>query len=103
MLAASPSDPAPTAAILLIGNELLSGKVEDENARYLVRELRQRGVSVGRIEIIPDDLEDIARSARALSERFDWVFSSGGVGPTHDDVTLRAIAVAFGREMVRDP
>lgn len=93
----------PTAAILLIGNEILSGKVEDENARYLLGELRQRGVAVGRIEIVPDDLDDIARSVRALAERFAWVFSSGGVGPTHDDVTLAAIASAFGREMVRSP
>ena len=60
----------PTAAILLIGNEILSGKVEDENARYLVRQLRDRGVTVGRIEIVPDDLDDIARSARALADRF---------------------------------
>jgi molybdenum cofactor synthesis domain-containing protein len=93
----------PTAAILLIGNEILSGKVEDENARYLVRQLRDRGVAVGRIEIVPDDLDDIARSVRALSDRFRWVFTSGGVGPTHDDVTLPAIAAAFGRTMVRDP
>ena len=88
----------PTAAILLIGNEILSGKVEDENARYLVRQLRDRGVAVGRIEIVPDDLDDIARSVRALSDRFRWVFTSGGVGPTHDDVTLPAIAAAFGRK-----
>jgi len=92
----------PTAAILLIGNEILSGKVEDENARYLVRQLRDRGVTVGRIEIVPDDLDDIARSARALADRFRWVFTSGGVGPTHDDVTLRGIAEAFDRPMVRN-
>ena len=91
-----------TAAILLIGNEILSGKVEEENARYLVRELRELGVTVGRIEIVPDDLADIAASARALSQRFDVVFTSGGVGPTHDDVTLPAIAAAFSRTMVRD-
>jgi len=97
-----PSKP-PTAAILLIGNELLSGKVEDENARYLLRELRARGVAIGRIEIVPDDLEDIATSLRALARRFDWVFTSGGVGPTHDDVTLPAVAAAFGQAMVRHP
>jgi molybdenum cofactor synthesis domain-containing protein len=96
--------PAPsTAAILLVGNEILSGKVEEENARYLVRELRGLGVSLGRIEVVPDDLEDIASSVRALSRRFGVVFTSGGVGPTHDDVTLPAVAAAFGRCMVRDP
>ena len=89
------------AAILLIGNELLSGKVEEQNARYLVRELRDLGVVVARIEVIPDDAADIAATARQLSERFDLVFSSGGVGPTHDDVTLPAMAAAFGMSMVR--
>ncbi len=93
----------PTAAILLIGNEILSGKVEDENARYLVGELRALGVTVGRIEVVPDDLPDIAATVRALSERFDVVFSSGGVGPTHDDVTLPAVAAAFDRQNLRNP
>src|SRR5262252_1416975 len=93
--------PPPRAAILLIGNELLSGKVEEQNARYLVRELRELGVVVSRIEVIPDDAADIAATARHLSERFDLVFSSGGVGPTHDDVTLPAMAAAFGMSMVR--
>jgi FAD synthetase len=93
----------PTAAILLVGNEILSGKVEEENARYLLPELRALGVSVQRVEVVPDDLVDIAATARALSARFDLVFSSGGVGPTHDDVTLPAIAAAFGRDLVRHP
>ena len=92
---------APRAAILLIGNELLSGKVEEQNARFLVRELRALGVVVARIEVIPDDSAEIADTARKLSQRFDLVFSSGGVGPTHDDVTLPAIAAAFGMGMAR--
>ena len=93
----------PTAAILLIGNEILSGKVEEQNARYLVGELRGLGVTLGRIEVVPDDIADIAATAQALSARFEHVFSSGGVGPTHDDVTLPAMARAFGREIVRHP
>ncbi|MBC8131583.1 MAG: competence/damage-inducible protein A [Deltaproteobacteria bacterium] len=93
----------PTAAILLVGNEILSGKVDDQNARFLVRELRDLGVSVGRIEVVPDDEADIAATVRALSARFDLVFTSGGIGPTHDDVTLPAIATAFGRQLVRHP
>jgi FAD synthetase len=95
--------PPPRAAILLIGNELLSGKVEDQNARYLVRELRALGVEVARIEIIPDDEAEIADTARKLAARFELVFSSGGVGPTHDDVTLPAMAAAFGMRMTRNP
>src|SRR5687768_6154968 len=91
----------PTAAILLIGNEILSGKVDDLNARYLVRELRELGVTVGRIEVIPAAHEDNSRTVRHLSERFGDVFTSGGVGPTHDDVTLPGIAAAFGMQMQR--
>lgn len=93
----------PTAAILLIGNEILSGKVDDQNARFLVRELRDLGVTVGRIEVVPDDQADIADSVRNLAARFDLLFTSGGIGPTHDDVTLPAIAQAFGRPVVRHP
>jgi molybdenum cofactor synthesis domain-containing protein len=92
-----------TAAILLIGNEILSGKVEDENARFLTRELRALGVSLRRIEVIPDVAQEIAASVRALAPRFDVVFTSGGVGPTHDDVTLSAVAEAFGMDVRRHP
>jgi molybdenum cofactor synthesis domain-containing protein len=93
---------APTAAILVIGNEILSGKVQDENARYLIGELRRLGVSLRRIEIVPDVVAEIAASVRALSARFDHLFTSGGVGPTHDDVTLEAVAAAFGMPVVRN-
>jgi molybdenum cofactor synthesis domain-containing protein len=93
----------PTAAILLIGNEILSGKVEDQNARFLTRELRALGVSLRRIEVVPDTIEEIVGSVRALASRFDFVFTSGGVGPTHDDVTLRAVADAFAMEIARRP
>jgi molybdenum cofactor synthesis domain-containing protein len=93
----------PTAAILLIGNEILSGKVEDENARFLTRELRALGVSLRRIEVVPDVIDDIVASVRAMSPRFDHVFTSGGVGPTHDDVTLHAVAEAFAMDVVRHP
>ena len=89
------------AAILLIGNELLSGKVQDENARYLVHQLRDLGVTVGRIEVVPDVAADITETVQKLSRRFDLVFSSGGVGPTHDDVTLPAVADAFDMSMAR--
>src|SRR5205814_1968630 len=95
--------PGPTAGILIIGEEILSGKVDDENARHLVRELRALGVNVRRIEVIPDDVEEIATAVRALSSRFDHVFTSGGIGPTHDDLTMPAVAVAFGAKLERRP
>ncbi|GIW71646.1 MAG: molybdenum cofactor biosynthesis protein [Planctomycetota bacterium] len=91
------------AAVLAIGNELLSGKVEDRNTRTCIAELRAVGTPVGEVRIVADELEAIARAVRELSARFDHVFTSGGVGPTHDDVTLPAIARAFGEPLVRHP
>jgi molybdenum cofactor synthesis domain-containing protein len=86
----------PTAGILIIGNEILSGKVVDSNSPYLCRELRALGVDVERVLVIPDVVEVIAAEVRAMSESFDYVLTSGGVGPTHDDVTMDGIAEAFG-------
>src|SRR6266511_563538 len=92
-----------TAGIILIGNELLSGKVADANAVYLCRELRALGVEVRRIVVIPDEIEQIAAEVSEFSRGFDVVFTSGGVGPTHDDVTIEGVARAFGVPVVRDP
>jgi molybdenum cofactor synthesis domain-containing protein len=92
-----------TAAILIIGNEILSGKVIDENAAYLSRELRTLGVNVQRIVVVPDDVSAIAEEVATCSPRYDWVFTTGGVGPTHDDVTMTGIAKGLGRKVVRDP
>jgi molybdenum cofactor synthesis domain-containing protein len=93
---------APTAAIIVIGDEVLSGKVEEQNARFLVRELRQLGVGVRLIEVIPDVPAEIIASVRTASSTFDHVFTSGGIGPTHDDVTIAAIAAAFSVPVVRN-
>jgi molybdenum cofactor synthesis domain-containing protein len=94
---------AKTAGIILIGNEILSGKVADQNALYLCREFRQLGVDVRKIAVVPDEVEAIAREVAEFSPAYDWVFTSGGVGPTHDDVTIEGVARAFGRPVVRDP
>jgi FAD synthetase len=94
---------APTAAIIVIGDEVLSGKVEEQNARFLVKELRALGVAVRRIEVVPDVCDEITAAVRAASARYDIVFTSGGIGPTHDDVTIVAVAAAFGVAVVRDP
>lgn len=91
----------PTAAILVIGDEILSGKVEDANARLLIGELRQLGVALRRIMVVPDEIADVAAAARELSASFDHVFTSGGVGPTHDDVTIAGIAAAFDKPVIR--
>jgi FAD synthetase len=92
-----------TAGIILVGNEILSGKIEDANAAYLCRELRSLGVQVTRIVVIPDDVESIAREVRASRAAFDFVFTSGGVGPTHDDVTIEGVARALEVPVLRHP
>jgi molybdenum cofactor synthesis domain-containing protein len=92
-----------TAGILLIGNEILSGKIADANAAYLCRELRALGVEVRRLTVIPDEVDLIAREVAAFSRDYDIVFTSGGVGPTHDDVTIEGVARAMGVAVVRDP
>lgn len=92
-----------TAAIVIIGDEILTGKFVEENAAFLIGELRALGVDLKRITVIPDELDDIAETVRAASERFDHVFTSGGVGPTHDDITIAAIARGFGVGVARAP
>jgi FAD synthetase len=89
-----------TAGILIIGNEILSGKVQDENTPYFLRELRALGVEVRAVHVIPDEIEEIALQVRGFSARFDYVLTSGGVGPTHDDLTMDGVARAFGVDLV---
>lgn len=85
-----------SAACLVIGDEILTGKVHDRNSHLLAQVLFERGVRLRRVETVPDELDDIAGSVRQLSERFTYVFTSGGIGPTHDDMTYAGIAQAFG-------
>jgi molybdenum cofactor synthesis domain-containing protein len=92
-----------TAGIILVGNEILSGKVEDANAVYLCRELRALGVEVRRISVIPDEVQLIADEVATFSRDYDVVFTSGGVGPTHDDVTIEGVARAMLVPVVRHP
>jgi FAD synthetase len=89
----------PTAGILVIGNEILSGKVVDTNSPYLCRELRGLGVDVERIITIPDVISVIAEHVRVMSQGFDFVLTSGGIGPTHDDLTIEGVAAAFGASL----
>lgn len=89
-----------TAGIIIIGNEILSGKVRDANSYYLASELRALGVEVRRISVIADEIDVIGREAAGFSDRYDYVFTSGGVGPTHDDVTMEGIAKGFGVKLV---
>jgi molybdenum cofactor synthesis domain-containing protein len=98
-----PHLPPKTAAVLVIGNELLSGKVEEANIPVLARTLRELGVQLRRVVMVLDDVPTIAREVKELAATHDWVFTSGGVGPTHDDVTIEAVAQAFGARVVMSP
>lgn len=92
-----------TAGIIIIGNEILSGKVRDSNSYFLACELRDLGVDVKRIYVIPDEIDIIGETAFEFSNKYDYVFTSGGVGPTHDDVTMAGIAHGFGVKLSRHP
>ena len=94
---------AKSAGIVIIGNEVLSGKTQDTNSHFLCVELRRLGVEVQKISTIPDVIELIGREVVVFSEGFDHVFTTGGVGPTHDDVTIDGIAHGFGVPVVRHP
>jgi molybdenum cofactor synthesis domain-containing protein len=92
-----------TAAALVIGNELLSGKVLDANVYALAGTLRALGIRLSRVVMLPDEIGILADEVRRLSAEVDVVFTSGGVGPTHDDVTVEAVARAFGVDVILDP
>lgn len=92
-----------TAAALVIGDEILSGKIEEANVVALARALRASGVALRRVVVVLDDVQAIAREVTALSTSHDWLITSGGVGPTHDDVTIEAVALAFGARVVSSP
>lgn len=90
----------PTVAAVIIGREILTGKFADENGPFFVRRLRQLGADLKRLVVVDDDLEAIAEEVRRCAARHDHVFTTGGVGPTHDDITLEAIARAFDVPLV---
>src|SRR4029453_5715737 len=85
-----------TAGLIVIGNEILSGKVVDTNSAFLAQQLRGVGVTLRRMVVIPDEVEVIAAEVRAMREAVDVAFTSGGVGPTHEDVTIAGVALGLG-------
>ena len=87
---------APTAAVVIIGDEILTGKFRDENSPWLIDRCRDLGIDLRRLAIVPDLVERIADEVATCSAAFDWVFTTGGVGPTHDDVTMAGIARGLG-------
>lgn len=89
------SSSSKTAAMCVIGDEILSGKTQDTNTNTLAKLLFDHGIELRRVEIVPDAEKDIINSVRYLSATYDLVFTSGGIGPTHDDITYESIANAF--------
>ena len=95
--------PNPTAAMLVIGDEILSGRTRDSNMHFLAGELTKHGVDLAEVRMVADDPDAIVQALRDLSKAFDHVFTSGGIGPTHDDITADCVAAAFGQSIdVRD-
>ena len=85
----------PTAAMLVIGDEILSGRTRDTNTAHLAQELTAHGIDLAEARLVPDRMDAIIDAVRSLSAAYDHVFTSGGIGPTHDDITADAIAAAF--------
>lgn len=93
----------PTAAMLVIGDEILSGRTRDANMHHLAGRLTELGIDLKEVRVVSDDHAAIVAAVQALSKAYDNVFTSGGIGPTHDDITADAIAEAFGQHIdVRD-
>lgn len=91
----------PSAALVVIGNEILAGKFRDRNTPWLIDRCRELGIDLLRVAILPDDVKAIANELRSISPAVDHVFTTGGVGPTHDDVTMAGVAEAFSVPLVR--
>jgi len=92
-----------TAAVLVIGNEILSGRTKDANLNYLATELNAIGVRMLEARVVPDVPEAIIKAVNELRAAYDYVFTTGGIGPTHDDITSECVAKAFGVPLIKDP
>ncbi|XP_013921602.1 PREDICTED: FAD synthase-like [Thamnophis sirtalis] len=99
----TPQSAAVTAGIIVIGDEILKGFTQDTNSFYMCQKLRSLGVKVAKISVVPDQVEAIATEVKSFADRFTYVLTSGGIGPTHDDVTFEAVAEAFGEKIRLHP
>ena len=95
--------PAPTAAVLIIGNEILSGRTQDVNLNWIANRLTARGIRLAEARVVADIEDEIVAAVRTLSGRYTYLFTTGGIGPTHDDITVDAIAKAFNRPVIVHP
>jgi molybdenum cofactor synthesis domain-containing protein len=91
------------AGLVIIGNEILSGRTQDANLAYLAKWLNQQGIRLAHVRVVPDQTSEIVEAVNALRARYDYLFTTGGIGPTHDDITVDAIAAAFGVPVIMHP
>jgi molybdenum cofactor synthesis domain-containing protein len=91
------------AALIIIGNEILSGRTQDKNLNYLAKWLNQQGIRLHQVRVVPDETPEIVEAVNAARAKYDYVFTTGGIGPTHDDITVDAISAAFGVETIMHP
>jgi molybdenum cofactor synthesis domain-containing protein len=92
-----------TAALVVIGDEILSGRTEDKNVAQVALWLNEQGIRLAEVRVVPDDIARIAETVNALRKQHDYLFTTGGIGPTHDDITVDAMAEAFGVPVVEHP
>lgn len=98
-----PDPSTVTAALVIIGNEILSGRTRDANLPFLAEKLNALGIRLREVRVVADDEGEIIASVNALRARFDYVFTTGGIGPTHDDITSQSVARAFDLPLVEHP
>jgi molybdenum cofactor synthesis domain-containing protein len=92
-----------TAAVLVIGDEILSGRTKEGNAGFIAEQLTGVGIRLREVRVVPDDENEIVNALNALRARYDYVFTTGGIGPTHDDITADSVGKAFGQPVDIDP
>ena len=93
-----------TAALVIIGNEILSGRIQDANLSYIATKLNdEAGIRLAEVRVVPDIADEIVEAVNAMRTKHNYVFTTGGIGPTHDDITAESVAKAFGRKLIRHP
>src|SRR6516164_1169500 len=109
MVSGAPARGAPqndgivTAAVLVIGDEILSGRTKDKNIGYIADLLTDVGIDLKEVRIVPDEEPEIVAAVNALRSRYTYLFTTGGIGPTHDDITAECVAKAFGVALESHP
>jgi len=92
-----------SAALLIVGNEILSGRTHDKNIPYIAEKLGDAGIRLREVRVVPDVEEEVVDAVNALRSRYTYLFTTGGIGPTHDDITAECVAKAFGRALIQHP